>query len=94
LLLGQAKDQVPKFVKQNKIAGIICDFSPLRLHVSWVDELQKTLPKNVPFAQVGKICLLNLFTRNNALKKNTSLKITIVYRRSQYSSVLACITKT
>ncbi|CAF1108553.1 unnamed protein product [Brachionus calyciflorus] len=52
LLIGQAKDQVPKFIQENKIAGLICDFSPLRIHKNWVEELKKNLPDNIPFAQV------------------------------------------
>jgi deoxyribodipyrimidine photo-lyase len=46
------QEQVPILVKQNSIGGIICDFSPLRIHVGWVKELKKSLPANVPFAQV------------------------------------------
>lgn len=52
LLIGLAKDQVPKFVIENKIGGLICDFSPLRTHKNWIEDLQKNLPQNVPFAQV------------------------------------------
>ena len=52
LLIGLAKDQVPKFVSEKKIGGLISDFSPLRIHKSWLEELKKNLPKNVPFAQV------------------------------------------
>lgn len=52
LLIGQAKDQVPLFVRNNKIGGVICDFCPLRLPVSWVNEVKKNLPPEVPFAQV------------------------------------------
>lgn len=53
LLIGQAKDQVPLFVRNNKIGGVICDFCPLRLPVSWVNEVKKNLPPEVPFAQVA-----------------------------------------
>lgn len=52
LLEGQAKDQVPKFVKENKIGGVICDFCPLRVPMSWTKEVQKGLPQDIPFAQV------------------------------------------
>lgn len=52
VLQGQAKDIIPKLVQQNNLSGVICDFSPLRIAVSWVDELTKSLPQNVPFAQV------------------------------------------
>ena len=52
LLIGHAKDQVPKFVDENKIGAVVCDFAPLRVPMSWVSEVQKNLPKNVPFAQV------------------------------------------
>ena len=52
-MIGQAKDQVPLFVRNNKIGGVICDFCPLRLPVSWVNEVKKNLPSEVPFAQVA-----------------------------------------
>lgn len=52
LLIGLANDQVPKFVGEKKIGGLICDFSPLRTHKNWLEELKKNLPTNVPFAQV------------------------------------------
>ncbi|RNA12022.1 deoxyribodipyrimidine photo-lyase-like [Brachionus plicatilis] len=52
LLIGLAKDQVPKFVAEHKIGGLICDFSPLRTHKNWLQEMRKNLPSNVPLAQV------------------------------------------
>lgn len=52
LLIGFAKDQVPKFVSENSMGAVICDFSPLRVSLSWVEDLKKNLPSTVPFAQV------------------------------------------
>lgn len=52
LLTGQAKDKVPEFVKENKIGAVVSDFTPLRVPMGWVKDLQKNLPKNIPFAQV------------------------------------------
>lgn len=52
LLTGLAQDQIPIFVSEHKIAGVICDFSPLRISLSWVDNLKKNLPPDVPLAQV------------------------------------------
>ena len=52
LLIGQASEQVPKFVTANKIGGVICDFSPLRIALGWLEQLKKNLPGDVPLAQV------------------------------------------
>lgn len=52
LLRGQVGEQVPKFVKQHKMATVICDMSPLRIHRLWVEEVKKNLPSDVPFVQV------------------------------------------
>ncbi len=52
LLIGQAKEVLPEFVSENKIGAVVCDFTPLRVPRSWVDELKKKLPENIPFAQV------------------------------------------
>lgn len=52
LLLGKAPEQLPIFVQKNNIGGVICDFSPLRIGLSWLEELKETLPTNVPLAQV------------------------------------------
>ena len=41
-----------KLVEQNNIGGLVCDFSPLRVHRLWTSELVKNLPQNVPVAQV------------------------------------------
>lgn len=52
LLRGPAAVQVTKFVKQHKMGAVVCDSSPLRIHRSWVEDLRKALPADVPFVQV------------------------------------------
>lgn len=52
LLRGPAAVQVTKFVSQHKMGAVVCDFSPLRIHRSWVEDLKKALPADVPFLQV------------------------------------------
>ncbi|KAH3805941.1 hypothetical protein DPMN_134251 [Dreissena polymorpha] len=52
LLIGHAKDRLPQFVAENKIGGVVTDFSPLRVPMAWVDDVGKALPKNIPFCQV------------------------------------------
>jgi deoxyribodipyrimidine photo-lyase len=52
LLIGHASEQLPAFVQKHQIGGVICDFSPLRITLNWIEELKKTLPNNVPLAQV------------------------------------------
>lgn len=52
LLKGQASEQLPKFVRDNNMAAVVCDFSPLRIHREWVEDLKKKLPVDVPFVQI------------------------------------------
>lgn len=51
-MLGKVAEQLPIFVRDNNIGAVICDFSPLRVNLQWLDELKDKLPPNVPFAQV------------------------------------------
>lgn len=55
LLRGPAAVEVTKFVNQHKMGAVICDFSPLRIHRSWVEDLKKALPADVPFLQVDAL---------------------------------------
>lgn len=52
LLMGKPPEQMAIFVRENNIGAVICDFSPLRIGLSWMNELKSSLPPNVPFAQV------------------------------------------
>ena len=55
LLIGYAKDVLPKFVKDNKIGGLVTDFSPLREPRNWVKDVASGLPSSIPFCQVRKV---------------------------------------
>lgn len=52
LLFGHSELEVPKFVVKHNMGALVCDMSPLRLPMQWVDEVKKTLPSDVPFCQV------------------------------------------
>ncbi|KAL4220007.1 hypothetical protein ACF0H5_020419 [Mactra antiquata] len=52
LLTGHAKDVLPSFVEDNSIGGVVTDFSPLRTPMTWVDDVVKVMPKNIPVCQV------------------------------------------
>ncbi|XP_013913565.1 PREDICTED: deoxyribodipyrimidine photo-lyase-like [Thamnophis sirtalis] len=52
LLVGFAKDTLPRFVTQHVIGGVVTDFSPLRVPMQWVRDIQERLPSDVPLAQV------------------------------------------
>ncbi|XP_033103666.1 deoxyribodipyrimidine photo-lyase-like isoform X2 [Anneissia japonica] len=52
LLIGYAKDVLPKFIEEHQIGGLVTDFSPLRILSEWVQEVASELPSNVPFCQV------------------------------------------
>ena len=50
MLTGQAEEVLPIFIEKNKIGALICDFSPLRVAIGWLDSLKKKL--NIPIYQV------------------------------------------
>lgn len=52
LLRGSHEKEIPKFVKDNNIGCLVCDFSPLRIHRQWVSGIKDHLPSNVPFVQI------------------------------------------
>ncbi|KAJ6641183.1 Deoxyribodipyrimidine photo-lyase [Pseudolycoriella hygida] len=52
LLLGNAATNIPKFVKDHKMGAVVCDFSPLRVPLQWVDDVLQKLPETVPLVQV------------------------------------------
>ncbi|XP_076281447.1 deoxyribodipyrimidine photo-lyase isoform X3 [Lasioglossum baleicum] len=52
LLHGDPNDSIVKFVKTHKIGAVIADFCPLKLPLSWIDNVQNKLPEDVPFCQV------------------------------------------
>ena len=52
LLRGHHGEEIPKFVKSNKIGALVCDFSPLKIHRGWVEAIRKALPSEVPLVQV------------------------------------------
>ncbi|XP_067322223.1 deoxyribodipyrimidine photo-lyase-like [Anolis sagrei] len=52
LLTGLAKDVLPPFVEKHNFAGVVTDFSPLRVPMQWVQDVRERLPPDVPFVQV------------------------------------------
>jgi len=52
-LVGDAKNQVPKFVSKHEIGGVVTDFSPLRTPLDWVKKVGELLPQTVPLCQVS-----------------------------------------
>lgn len=52
LLIGDAAIKIPKFVKDHEIGAVVCDFSPLRVSLKWVDDVKQKLPTSVPLVQV------------------------------------------
>ena len=55
LLEGEPTVCVPQMVQKLNLDGVVTDFSPLRLPVSWVENVKKNLPENVPFCQVSPL---------------------------------------
>lgn len=52
LFYGNGGDEVPKFVVKHNIGAVICDLSPLRVPMQWIDNLKKKTPSDVPVIQV------------------------------------------
>ncbi|OAD60615.1 Deoxyribodipyrimidine photo-lyase [Eufriesea mexicana] len=52
LLHGEPNVSILKFVKTYNMGAVITDFYPLKLSISWIDKVQKNLPKDVPICQV------------------------------------------
>jgi deoxyribodipyrimidine photo-lyase len=52
LLRGEPKIEIPALVERLKLGGVISDFSPLRIHLEWTDQLKEALPIKIAFAQV------------------------------------------
>lgn len=51
MLRGDHGKEIPKFLTDNRIGALVCDFSPLRIHRSWVDSIKKNIG-TIPFVQV------------------------------------------
>lgn len=52
LIIESAATGIPKFVKEHNIGGVVCDFSPLRVPLQWVQDVKEKLPKTIAFCQV------------------------------------------
>lgn len=52
LLIGPAKERLPEYVEAHDVAAVVCDFSPLRVPLEWLENVKELLPENVPFLQV------------------------------------------
>ncbi|KAI1883203.1 hypothetical protein AGOR_G00242790 [Albula goreensis] len=52
LLPGSAGEALPRFVEDWGLGAVVTDFSPLRVSLQQVEEVQKGLPSDVPFMQV------------------------------------------
>lgn len=52
LLRGSGGKTIPKFVRENNIGCVVCDFNPLREPSSWVNRCRNNLPDDVPICLV------------------------------------------
>ncbi|KAG7525047.1 deoxyribodipyrimidine photo-lyase-like [Solea senegalensis] len=52
LLHGSAEEVVPGFVSDRSLGAVVTDFSPLREPLQWLEDMKKTLPKDIPLIQV------------------------------------------
>lgn len=52
LLHGEPNKAVLEFVRAHDMGAVIADFCPLKLPMSWIDDVRKNLPKDIPICQV------------------------------------------
>lgn len=52
LLFGEAAKEIPKFVRHHNMGAVVCDFSPMRIKLHWLDVIKNTLDDDVPLCQV------------------------------------------
>lgn len=52
LFYGNGGSEVPKFVREHSMGAVVCDFCPLRVPMSWVENLKKELKDDLPLIQV------------------------------------------
>lgn len=59
LLKGDSQTCVPNLIKKLKLDAVVADFSPLRVPLSWIDDVKESIPEDVPLCQVDfcVICL-------------------------------------
>jgi deoxyribodipyrimidine photo-lyase len=61
LLEGSAPSVLPNFIKAHEMGALVTDFSPLRTHMDWINEIKESLPSNVPLCQASRninLCML------------------------------------
>ena len=81
LLIGESKDVLPSFVQNNKIGGVVTDFSPLRVPLMWVRGVTECLP-DVPMCQViscGNMVLIFLKHSITAKRKVLQVPLAMLY---------------
>ena len=52
LLHGEPNESILKFVKKHDMGAVIADFCPLKLPMSWLDDVKNNLSKDIPICQV------------------------------------------
>lgn len=52
LLMGSAKECIPRFIEDYDGAAVVCDFAPLRVPMQWVEDVKENLPTTVPLIQI------------------------------------------
>lgn len=64
LLLGFAKDTVPKFAREHRAAAVVCDMSPLKGPISWATGVAQGLKEDgIPLLQVRVVLAFCVLTR-------------------------------
>jgi deoxyribodipyrimidine photo-lyase len=50
VLTGKPENEIPKFIKRNKIGIVVSDFSPLKIYREWTEKIKRKI--KVPFYEV------------------------------------------
>ncbi|MFA7245180.1 MAG: deoxyribodipyrimidine photo-lyase [Candidatus Magasanikbacteria bacterium] len=63
LTWGKAEEEIPKFVKKNKVGIIVSDFSPLKINRNWKNSIIKNI--EIPFLEVDAHNIVPCFVASN-----------------------------
>lgn len=72
LLLGDPKENIPQFLRNQNASMLVCDFSPLRVGLSWVnhvaDGLNREYHGTLPMVQVDAHNIIPCWVASNKLE--------------------------
>jgi len=68
LLQGSPGEVLPGLVADFNLGAVVCDFSPLRTPLQWLEDVKKGLPEDIPFMQVDAHNVVPCWVASNKLE--------------------------